>query len=90
MQSCHAAIEARHFFPANLGTPNLILLGVDSEQELFRVLGRIQQAGIKHQAFYEPDVGDQLTAIATEPVYGSTRRFFKKYSLFNSSLSLGV
>lgn len=36
---------------------------------------------IKYQPFYEADIGNQLTAIATKPIYGENRRHFQKYNL---------
>lgn len=83
VQACHAIIDAREFYPADLEAPNLVLIGVNDENKLVNTLRRISELGIRCKAFYEPDIGDRLTAIATEPVSGATRRHFKKYQLFN-------
>ena len=83
VQACHAVIDAREFYPANMESPNLVLLGVNDEKKLVSTLRRISELGIRCKAFVEPDIGNQLTAIATEPVSGASRRHFKQYQLFN-------
>jgi hypothetical protein len=42
-------------------------------------MDRLSRLGIACRPFYEPDRGHELTAIGTEPVYGSRRQFFKRY-----------
>jgi hypothetical protein len=32
--------------------------------------------------FFEPDFGTGNTAIATEPIYGDDRKFFKKFKMY--------
>jgi hypothetical protein len=86
VQACHACIDARDFYPADLETPNLVLLGVNDEKKLVNTLRRIEKLGIRCKAFVEPDIGNQLTAIATEPVSGDSRHHFKQYQLFNCKM----
>lgn len=82
VQAIHAAMEAaRHFLPVGQTHPHLALLGVESENQLLIALDRIQSAGIKVQKFHEPDIGGQLTAIATESLSGDRRKLFKRYRL---------
>jgi hypothetical protein len=42
---------------------------------------RLDRIGIRTRVFHEPDIGNQATALATEPVYGDDRKYFKKYRL---------
>jgi hypothetical protein len=42
-------------------------------------------AGIRCRAFHDEDLGEQVTAVATEPICGSARRFFRKYQLLNGN-----
>jgi hypothetical protein len=82
VQSCHAAVEAaRHLFPAELPHPHLIVCAVADEPALWRQLQRLQQQGVRLRAFFEPDRGNELTALATEPVFGTTRRLFRNLRL---------
>jgi hypothetical protein len=39
--------------------------------------------GIRHAHFYEPDIENQLTALATEPLFGEQRNLMKKYQLLD-------
>jgi hypothetical protein len=82
VQSCHAAIEAaRALLPAELQHPHLIVCGVHDEAALWRFLHKLQLHNIRFQAFLEPDQDNQLTALATEPVFDETRRLFRNLRL---------
>lgn len=56
-----------------------MLLGTESEQQLLRVQSRLQSLGIICKPFRDSDLGNELTAVATEPISGSRRRFFRQY-----------
>jgi hypothetical protein len=82
VQACHAAMEAaRAFLPPSLEHPSLVICGIRDGPRLLQCLARLEAAGIRHRAFYEPDLNHQLTAVATEPVAGSQRELFRRYSL---------
>jgi hypothetical protein len=61
-----------------------VLCEVKNEEELNSVAYRLEQNCICFEPFFEPDIGNQITAIASGPVYGDTRRLFKRYRLFCS------
>jgi hypothetical protein len=83
VQSCHAVADsARFFIPIDLEHPHFVVCGVKNEDALQKALQQIQVQGVRCRAFLEADIGDQMTAIATEPVYGEQRRLFKKFRLF--------
>jgi hypothetical protein len=42
-------------------------LSVENEEQLLLYLEKIKYRGIKYTAFREPDIDNQLTAIAIEP-----------------------
>ncbi len=44
---------------------------------------RLQNEGVQCFEWREPDLDDQLTAVATEPIYGDTRRLFKRFQLLD-------
>jgi hypothetical protein len=48
--------------------------------QLHQASQRIKKTGIRYCSFYEADIDNQLTAIATEPVFGKNRNYFKKYN----------
>jgi hypothetical protein len=55
---------------------------VASEYELLKAQRQIERRGIKTVLFREPDIGDQATALATEPISGQDRKFFSRYKLW--------
>lgn len=59
----------------------MVVCGVKTEAALFRAIEKLNNHGIRCQWFIEPDMGNQVTAIATEPIYGDTRRLFRNYQL---------
>ena len=51
----------------NTNSKYLVFLTVENESELHKLLQKIQIRDLKYSTFTEPDIGDQLTAIALEP-----------------------
>jgi 7-keto-8-aminopelargonate synthetase-like enzyme len=82
VQTGHALIEATRAFLAGDDThPSVIVFGVKDENKLKSLAQRVQDQGIRVRPFYEPDIGNQMTAFATEPVFGVNREIFRKYQL---------
>ncbi len=50
----------------------LVYLGVRNETELAELTKRLEDEGIHHTGFREPDIGNQMTAIAS---LGNNRHF---------------
>lgn len=72
MQSIHAAIQFTFEHPETnrewfKNSNYLGFLSVANEKELERLIERARSQGIKFSIFREPDIGDQITAIALEP-----------------------
>jgi hypothetical protein len=80
VQACHAAISAAELY---LGRPtdNLVVCGVKSEEALHKARDHLEAHGIRLVTFCEPDIGDQLTALATEPIFDDLRKVFRKFQL---------
>ena len=82
VQSCHAAMEsARNYLSRTDEHPSVIIFGIKNEAKLRSIADIISQSGIPIKHFFEPDIGNQLTAIASAPVKGSDREIFSKYCL---------
>jgi len=78
VQAAHACLEAaRAFLPSHHEHPFLVVCGVRDEVRLGRWLDRLRAAGVRFRAFFEPDLGEQLTAAATEPLRGQQRNVFR-------------
>jgi len=65
--------------------PSVIILSANNENRLHRVRKYLIEQGIRHVHFYEPDMDDELTALATEPIFGSRREALSKYQLLNTT-----
>lgn len=80
IQSAHATFEVGLVEDISK-SPNFVLIGVDNLQHLRNVERVLQAGGIGYNIFFEPDV-DQHTAIATAPIKGNKRKFFKHFELY--------
>lgn len=60
---------------------HLVVCSVKNEQALHKARDQLKEAGINFVTFEEPDIGNEMTALATEPISGDKRLFFKKYQL---------
>lgn len=78
VQASHAALEASrdNHIPKDL---HLILCAAKDEKALFKAFHRLSRSNIHFHLFYEPDFGNELTAIASDVVYD--RRPFKHLKL---------
>lgn len=81
VQSCHAIIEATRNFNMTGEHPSVIICEVKSEHKLREIAKELTGNHIKYCSFHEPDIGDQLTAIASEPLRLEKRDAFKRFQL---------
>lgn len=79
VQAIHASIEAtRHsLITAEQVHPHVVLCGVKNMTKLIGLSQKLDQAGVQYRAFFEPDLNNEITAIATEPISGDSRQLFK-------------
>lgn len=79
----HSILEAYRsgLISPKIPHPHLVYCGVKNEPTLHEYADKLASAGVPFCRFYEPDRGNELTAIATAPVYGDERRFFRNLSL---------
>ncbi len=78
MQSAHAAIDFQHAHPIEAtdwqtNSNYLALLTVANEEELYKLIDKATFKGIKYTIFREPDINNEITAIAFEPSDASRR-----------------
>jgi hypothetical protein len=90
VQSCHASIEAAKAFSLENFSehPSVIVLSAKDEARLHRIRNYLIEQGVQHVHFYEPDLGHELTSLATEPIVGDRRRLFRKYQLLRTGGAL--
>lgn len=86
VQTAHAAIEAAASFDLKSlpDHPHLVLLGVKNLAALEKADQHLHSHGLRTAKFYESDIGDQMTALATEPLHfeDPRRKFLRKFQLF--------
>ena len=82
VQSSHAAIEAANAFydPKVVDHPHLVLSELPSELHLLKLVDKLSLEGLRFIIWREPDL-NEITAIATEPIFGAKRKLFKKLQL---------
>jgi len=61
--------------------PHLVVFGIKNENKLRKCIQHLQEVGIPYKEFLEPDIGNQITALATAPLSGPQRDHLKKYCL---------
>lgn len=71
LQSGHAAIDFQHQHPTEANewhskSNYLAFLTVANEEELIKLVSKAILTGIKHTIFREPDLNNQITAVAFE------------------------
>jgi hypothetical protein len=62
------------------GDTSIVLCGAKNEEHLDVIASYLEQKGIDHAMFYEPDIS-ACTAIATQPLSGKARSPLKKFEL---------
>ena len=77
VQTAHAAAYIGERYHADT---NIVLCGCSDEIKLKDIASYLDQNGIQHECFYEPDI-DAYTAIATQPLIGESRKPMRKFRL---------
>lgn len=83
VQTSHAAIAAtQQFYPQKTPDPlHLVLIGAKNEEQLIRINEYLSCHSIRASMFFEPDLNNQCTSIATEPLFGDQRKPLRKFQL---------
>lgn len=72
-------MEIARLLSPDIVHPHLVVLGIGSEFQLQHVIARLESLGIQCQPFYEPDLGGELTSLATEPLSPKRRKVMQRY-----------
>lgn len=85
VQTAHAIMELgrNNKLSLELDHPYLVVCSCKDEKELIKIYNDIISKNIECYKFHESDIDDQLTAIATVPVFQQDRKHFKKLRLLN-------
>lgn len=82
IQAAHATQEITKECDHPDRTCHFILFEAKDECDLTKIKEKLDVNGIKSHMFNEPDYGTGFTSIATEPIYGEARKFFKKFKMY--------
>lgn len=86
VQASHAACEAGiRLISPEIDHPNFVLLGVANEADLIKQFESIKQKGFPVVIFREEDLGNSVTALASGPIYGEDRKFFRNLNLIREN-----
>ena len=71
-QAVHAAIQFANDYPDEQGkwfkaSNTVVVLETKDEQSLHKLIQKLDINGLKYSKFFEPDIGNALTAIAIVP-----------------------
>ena len=91
MQSAHAVMEASQAFydPQTSQHPFLVLTTVCDEKQLSKWANKLNRLDIAHKVWREPDLGNTITSIASEQVFGEQRKFFRDLQLLKKETCYG-
>ena len=89
VQSTHAAINFTFEHPSRAGpwfknSNYLVQLEIENEAQLEKLINNCEKEKIAHTIFREPDIGNQITAIAIEPSPKTQKLVGKLPLLFKS------
>jgi hypothetical protein len=84
-QAVHAAHEAGIRFGNPSGISSVVICTVPDQVSLLEAQQRLQWKGIQCYTFNEPDLGNQSTALATEPIARGARKVLSYYPLWKES-----
>lgn len=79
VQASHACIIAGQNMDADC-YPYLVVIGVRNEAKLRSIMEKVRET-CNVYPFYEPDMNNELTAFATQPVAEDLKPNFQKYQL---------
>ena len=80
VQTAHAVDELNKHCPSGSVVYHMVLFGVEGHDELQGISRWLEEKGVHHHMFFEPDVM-QHTSIATRALKGSERNIMRKFKL---------
>jgi hypothetical protein len=79
VQAAHVAYKAGCMYGYNPDETYFVLVGVEDEAALNEAKATLDIKDVSFEQFYEPDLGDSLTAVASVPIKEHRKRFLKHY-----------
>lgn len=87
VQAAHATMVLGQKMPSHYNPKEtyFTVIGVPNEWELKEVKRILNENGFPFEEFIEPDIGDEITAVATHPIHWLKRKPLKSYKLLTFS-----
>lgn len=82
VQAVHAAHEAGIKYGDSDRINAVVVCEANSELRLQQVIKKLDNKNIPLVRFYEPDIGNQLTAVATSPLTVEEKKCLSKFRLW--------
>ena len=84
-QAAHAAHESGIHLGNRDGISSIVICSLPAEDDLLKAEFDLGRRGIRSVVFREPDLGGRATALATEPLNGTSRKFLSRYPLWKGA-----
>lgn len=82
-QAVHAARESGARYPDDKDLiPHVVVCAVDDQESLLLLSKTLASLDVAHTLFYEPDIGNEATALATAPLPQEQRVLFRGLPLW--------
>lgn len=81
-QAVHAAYESGIRYGDKERISSVVVVTVPNEDELLKTKEKLDWKGLKNYLFREPDLGNEATSLATEPLDQKRRRCLGGYPLW--------
>jgi len=84
VQAAHATLKLGASLidsPVGLNNLNFVVCGVKNEDEVRGAAEYLYSSGYDTVEFREPDINDEVTAIASFPIKSTKKRFMKRYKI---------
>ena len=83
VQSAHVVLEATRTFHLVDNRYNIVVVVAKSEAKLKAIVAEAAGHGIRTVSFAEPDMGNEITAVASEPLDDDQKKVFIRYKLLS-------
>ena len=84
VQTAHAALELGHTLkPEQVHNLHFTCCGVANLEELYMIQDYLDNQGYHYIAFREPDIGNEITSIAVEPIAENKRGVLRSFPLLS-------
>ena len=82
VQAAHAAYEAGSKYGTHERNGSLVMCAVSDEEALQQAISRLEYGDIPHVVWREPDLGNEITSVATAPLPPVQRKAMRRFRMW--------